>query len=183
MTTFELQVFLQNEHMPGNKCSCNPSTPKTRLERLLREREIRKSIRSSHSNEEIRDGNRLAEQFGNDTVLIDGESFGLPSEEDSLEGGAARAFLDGCERQDGRPSKQRLLVVANRLPVSAVRKGEDSWQLEISVGGLVSALLGKCYLHFLFQNGSDVLSYYPFSILCIILSLKIIYAFFFLNFH
>ncbi|KAF3450522.1 hypothetical protein FNV43_RR06607 [Rhamnella rubrinervis] len=50
--------------------------------------------------------------------------------------------FDGCEKQDGRPSKQRLLVVANRLPVSAVRKGEDSWQLEISVGGLVSALLG-----------------------------------------
>ena len=38
---------------------------------------------------------------------------------------------------------QRLLVVANRLPVSAVRKGEDSWSLEISAGGLVSALLGK----------------------------------------
>ncbi|XP_057540314.1 alpha,alpha-trehalose-phosphate synthase [UDP-forming] 1-like [Amaranthus tricolor] len=37
---------------------------------------------------------------------------------------------------------QRLLVVANRLPVSAVRKGEDSWSLEISAGGLVSALLG-----------------------------------------
>lgn len=33
-------------------------------------------------------------------------------------------------------------MVANRLPVSAVRKGEDSWQLEISAGGLVSALLG-----------------------------------------
>ncbi|CAO2833279.1 unnamed protein product [Amaranthus hypochondriacus] len=37
---------------------------------------------------------------------------------------------------------QRLLVVANRLPVSAVRQGEDSWSLDISAGGLVSALLG-----------------------------------------
>ncbi|XP_062105953.1 alpha,alpha-trehalose-phosphate synthase [UDP-forming] 1-like isoform X2 [Humulus lupulus] len=34
-----------------------------------------------------------------------------------------------------------VLVVANRLPVSAVRKGEDVWHLEISAGGLVSALL------------------------------------------
>ncbi|XP_048332634.1 alpha,alpha-trehalose-phosphate synthase [UDP-forming] 1 isoform X1 [Ziziphus jujuba] len=125
--------------MPGNKYNCNPSTPRTRLERLLRERERRKSIRSSHSNEELRDGNRQAE---NDSVFIVGENLSLPSEKDSLEGGATRAFFDGCERQDGRPSKQRLLVVANRLPVSAVRKGEDSWQLEISVGGLVSALLG-----------------------------------------
>ncbi len=36
---------------------------------------------------------------------------------------------------------QRLLVVANRLPVSAVREG-DSWDLRLSPGGLVSALLG-----------------------------------------
>ncbi|MBA0809288.1 hypothetical protein Gohar_024955, partial [Gossypium harknessii] len=41
-----------------------------------------------------------------------------------------------------RPFRQRLLVVANRLPVSAVRRGEDSWSLDISAGGLVSALLG-----------------------------------------
>ncbi|ONK77684.1 uncharacterized protein A4U43_C02F9410 [Asparagus officinalis] len=42
-----------------------------------------------------------------------------------------------------RPMKQRLLVVANRLPVSAVRRGEESWSLDISAGGLVSALLGE----------------------------------------
>ncbi|KAK1372813.1 hypothetical protein POM88_029006 [Heracleum sosnowskyi] len=35
-----------------------------------------------------------------------------------------------------------LLVVANRLPVSAIRRGEESWSLEISAGGLVSSLLG-----------------------------------------
>ncbi|KAL8460773.1 hypothetical protein ACS0TY_031536 [Phlomoides rotata] len=49
---------------------------------------------------------------------------------------------DGCEKLDARVPKQRLLVVANRLPVSAIRKSEDSWGLEINVGGLVSALLG-----------------------------------------
>ena len=36
---------------------------------------------------------------------------------------------------------QRLLVVANRLPVSAVREGQG-WDLKLSAGGLVSALLG-----------------------------------------
>ncbi|MCO5558803.1 hypothetical protein L7F22_012390 [Adiantum nelumboides] len=41
-------------------------------------------------------------------------------------------------RDSGR---QRLLVVANRLPVSATRKG-NTWSLEVSAGGLVTALLG-----------------------------------------
>lgn len=140
----KLQAVLQDNHMPGNKYNCNPSTPRTRLERLLRERELRKSNRSVHSNEEGRDGNRLHEElFGNDAVFNQGDNLGLPHEEELSEGGATRAFVDGCERQEGRPSKQRLLVVANRLPVSAVRRGEDSWQLEMSVGGLVTALLGK----------------------------------------
>ncbi|GMN43428.1 hypothetical protein TIFTF001_012634 [Ficus carica] len=139
----KLQAVLQDNHMPGNKYNCNPSTPRTRLERLLRERELRKSNRSVHSNEEGRDGNRLhGELFGNDAVFTKGDNLGLPHEEELSEGGATRAFVDGCERQEGRPSKQRLLVVANRLPVSAVRRGEDSWQLEMSVGGLVTALLG-----------------------------------------
>ncbi|XP_050367418.1 alpha,alpha-trehalose-phosphate synthase [UDP-forming] 1-like [Argentina anserina] len=54
---------------------------------------------------------------------------------------AARAFADVCEGQEGQPSKQRLLIVANRLPVSAVRKGEHSWQLEM-ISGWLTALLG-----------------------------------------
>ena len=58
---------------------------------------------------------------------------------------AAQAFGDGWEVLDGRPFRQRLLVVANRLPVSAVRRGEESWSLEISAGGLVRALLGKYF--------------------------------------
>ncbi|XP_020262166.1 alpha,alpha-trehalose-phosphate synthase [UDP-forming] 1-like [Asparagus officinalis] len=36
----------------------------------------------------------------------------------------------------------KTVIQNNRLPVSAVRRGEDSWSLDISVGGLVSALLG-----------------------------------------
>ncbi|KAI8012176.1 Alpha,alpha-trehalose-phosphate synthase [UDP-forming] 1 [Camellia lanceoleosa] len=40
------------------------------------------------------------------------------------------------------PWGKRLLVVANRLPVTAIRRGTESWSLEISAGGLVSALAG-----------------------------------------
>ena len=81
--------------MPGNKQNASPAQyAGGRVERLLRDREIRKT-------------------------------------------------QEGCEKSDGTPIRQRLLVVANRLPVSAVRRGEDSWSLEISAGGLVSALLGK----------------------------------------
>ena len=62
-------------------------------------------------------------------------------------GHAARPPLagsrSGFRRLGLRGMKQRLLVVANRLPVSANRRGEDQWSLEISAGGLVSALLGN----------------------------------------
>jgi trehalose 6-phosphate synthase/phosphatase len=62
-------------------------------------------------------------------------------------GHAARPPLagsrSGFRRLGLRGMKQRLLVVANRLPVSANRRGEDHWSLEISAGGLVSALLGN----------------------------------------
>ncbi|XP_057465085.1 alpha,alpha-trehalose-phosphate synthase [UDP-forming] 1-like isoform X1 [Actinidia eriantha] len=116
-------VELQTSHMPGNKYSYIPGTPSTRLERLLRERELRKL------NKEV------------DQCLTDGDNWS--SEEEFLQGVAVpRGLSDRCERQERRLPKQRLLVVANRLPVSAVRRGEDSWALEISVGGLVSALLG-----------------------------------------
>ncbi|BDA46931.1 probable alpha,alpha-trehalose-phosphate synthase [UDP-for [Coccomyxa sp. Obi] len=39
-------------------------------------------------------------------------------------------------------TSQRLIVVANRLPVSAVRERDGSWSLQVSAGGLVSALMG-----------------------------------------
>ncbi|KAL4855450.1 hypothetical protein ACK3TF_003986 [Chlorella vulgaris] len=37
---------------------------------------------------------------------------------------------------------QRLIVVANRLPVSAYKDRSGRWQLQVSAGGLVSALMG-----------------------------------------
>jgi trehalose 6-phosphate synthase/phosphatase len=55
--------------------------------------------------------------------------------------------LSSGQQQPQQPQQQqqrvaqRLLVVANRLPVSAIRDG-DGWDLKLSAGGLVSALLG-----------------------------------------
>ncbi|KAK2982513.1 hypothetical protein RJ640_012758 [Escallonia rubra] len=130
---------LQSSQIPGNKYNYNSAIPRTRLERQLRERELRKSNWSSHPNEEVRDGNREVDVFGDGPLSTEGDNW----QEEFLEGiAAARELADGRERKDGQPPKQRLLVVANRLPVSAVRRGADSWALEMSVGGLVRALLG-----------------------------------------
>ncbi|XP_006449585.2 alpha,alpha-trehalose-phosphate synthase [UDP-forming] 1 [Citrus clementina] len=123
--------LLQTKRMPGNKYNSSPLTPRTRLERLLRERELRKN-RSFLQNEGEPDF------FASESFLNASESWGQIDEEEFA---GTRSSTDNGERLEGR-CKQRLLVVANRLPVSAVRRGEDSWQLEISVGGLVSALLG-----------------------------------------
>ncbi|KAK6124157.1 hypothetical protein DH2020_042066 [Rehmannia glutinosa] len=135
---------LQSPHRLDNQCNSTSSIPTTRLERLLRERELRKSSKSFYSNEESKDSNGDVDVFGNinDLCLSDGER--VPRDEDVIEGNSsANHLIDGCwGKQDSRVPKQRLLVVANRLPVSAIRKSEDSWALEISVGGLVSALLG-----------------------------------------
>ncbi|KAL8148748.1 alpha,alpha-trehalose-phosphate synthase [UDP-forming] 1-like isoform X1 [Apium graveolens] len=129
--------------MPGNKYNTNSSTPSNRIERLLRERELRKSNRASYSNETNGGGNRSSELSDADGRSPQGDGSRNSYVEKYLEGAlAAHALVDGFERPDGEPFRQRLLVVANRLPVSAIRRGEESWSLEISAGGLVSALLG-----------------------------------------
>ncbi|GER45114.1 trehalose-6-phosphate synthase [Striga asiatica] len=106
--------------MPGNKFNDEPEVLSTRVGRLLRERELRRSSRTPSFLD------------GNDHYSREIE---IPLNNSSY----VEQYLD--EGND-RPIKQRLLVVANRLPVSAVRRGEDSWSLEVSAGGLVSALLG-----------------------------------------
>ncbi|KAL7089222.1 hypothetical protein ACP275_13G175700 [Erythranthe tilingii] len=111
-------------HTPEKKSDFTSSIPTSRLERLLRDRELRRSNKFSSFNEELRDSN--GDFDANEPYLSDGER--VYREEDILEGST--------------PVRQRLLVVANRLPVSAIRKSEDSWTLDVSVGGLVSALLG-----------------------------------------
>ncbi|KAF1002534.1 alpha,alpha-trehalose-phosphate synthase [UDP-forming] 1-like [Apium graveolens] len=137
--------------MPGNninKYNNNASVTSNRIERLLRDRELRelrRSTRPFYSNESSHantsgSGSGLSEL---DVHLGDVDDPGVSYVEKYLEGAlAAHALTDGFESPDGEPFKQRLLVVANRLPVSAIRRGEESWSLEISAGGLVSALLG-----------------------------------------
>ncbi|KAG8385372.1 hypothetical protein BUALT_Bualt03G0036200 [Buddleja alternifolia] len=137
------RVAIMYEDELLNQCSSTNTVPTSRLERLLRERELRRSTRSPHANDESRDSNGNVDVFSNinDMYLSDGER-GY-RDEDLSEGIFSEKHLnDSCDKQDARVRKQRLLVVANRLPVSATRKSEDSWALEISVGGLVSALLG-----------------------------------------
>lgn len=124
--------------MPGNNYNGSPTTPRSRLERLLRERELRKSGRYFQPIEETRDRNKEPEQLHSDLYTSENDI----QEQEIFEKIAAARLSDRFRRQDEQPSKQRLLVVANRLPVSAIRRGVDSWQLEISVGGLVSAILG-----------------------------------------
>ncbi|CAA7410212.1 unnamed protein product [Spirodela intermedia] len=129
----------QTEHMPGNRHSGRGGGT-SRVERLLRERELRKFNRTFQLNDELGDGG--FSDFGS----ASGE-WVRAGEGEFLEAVAAAAALaaagDGPAEQDATGQhKQRLLVVANRLPVSAVRRAEDSWSLDISAGGLVSALLG-----------------------------------------
>ncbi|XP_073149832.1 alpha,alpha-trehalose-phosphate synthase [UDP-forming] 1-like [Henckelia pumila] len=130
-------------HMLKDNYNSNPSTPTSRLERLLRERELRRFTRSFQSTDESRDNKGDMDIFGTTNNLYLSENDKASLESDFFEGMASPKLLNnGSETPDSRVPKQRLLVVANRLPVSAVRKSEDTWTLEISVGGLVSALLG-----------------------------------------
>lgn len=135
---------MQDTHKQENHGNSASSIPTSRLERLLRDRVLRRSSKSCQSLEESRYSNGDLDISGNsnDLYLSDGDR--VYQDEDFSEGSVLEKNLtDGSEKQDIRVPKQRLLVVANRLPVSATRKGDDSWGLEISVGGLVSALLGK----------------------------------------
>lgn len=121
--------------MQGSRYSFTPGTPRTRLERLIRDRELRRLNSNKYGSlEDLSNVGNREEDLS--PLYNDGQNSTFFNEE---------GLMDGVRIDDGakeaRP-KQRLLVVANRLPVSAVRKGEDSWQLEVSVGGLVSALLG-----------------------------------------
>lgn len=125
--------------MPGSSCDDNSShfsTGSGRIGRLLRgklERDSRKN--SQNVGNEVNDINNIN---GGGSEVLDCDQLGDTS---AVENGSVRV----PNETDGRPplERQRLLVVANRLPVSAVRRGEDQWSLEVSAGGLVTALLGN----------------------------------------
>lgn len=106
--------------MTTKQSNDKPYVPSSRVQRLLRQRQLR-----SGRGYNISARNRSHEASYHDL------SASSHSDHDPDEG------LEPPVRE------QRLLVVANRLPVSAVRKGSESWSLEISGGGLVSALVGE----------------------------------------
>lgn len=148
--------------MPGNKYNGDSHHIPGRVERLLRERELRKSgkvgIHSNESSEKNEEGfeKEVQQQRVGVRELENDVERGRRSERQEVVVG------NGNGNGNGKGYRQRLLVVANRLPVSAIRKGEDSWSLEISAGGLVSALLGK----FSFQHHHHhhaAIKYPPFS--------------------
>ncbi|KAJ0083088.1 hypothetical protein Patl1_12071 [Pistacia atlantica] len=107
---------------------------------VIGERDLRKSCRASLLIEAT-DNNGGPELYEHEPWVKNNDNLGPPIVDQELE--VFTRVSDGVERADGRPLKQRLLVVANRLPVSAVRRGEDSWSLEISARGVVSALLDE----------------------------------------
>ncbi|WCJ32331.1 Alpha alpha-trehalose-phosphate synthase [UDP-forming] 1 [Euphorbia peplus] len=141
--------------MPGNQYNGNSTPYPGRVQRLLREKELKQQNRTNsnskalHSDEGANNNNHKGASELCEYSLRYREDDNNSSNNNSfieqyLEGAmqASRSLVDNDEKRDAKPVRQRLLVVANRLPVSAVRRGEDSWSLEISAGGLVSALLG-----------------------------------------
>ncbi|KAK9706884.1 hypothetical protein RND81_07G158400 [Saponaria officinalis] len=100
---------------------------------LISEKEVKQFRKYYHQRggRSIRGG----DQYGGDIFFNEGDNCVFSYQEEHSD-----RILDATTSGDG--CKQRLLVIANRLPVSATRNGTDSWQLEISVGGLVSALSG-----------------------------------------
>ncbi|KAJ0017998.1 hypothetical protein Pint_11840 [Pistacia integerrima] len=150
-----------SELMPRKNYNSNfspgPSTT-NRLELPLRdkkEKDLRKSCRASLLIEAT-DNNGGPELYKHEPRVKDNDNLGPSIVDQELE--VSTRVSDGGERADGRPLKQRLLVVANRLPVSAGRRGEDSWSLEISARGLISALLGAKELR---RDGYDGLECIP----------------------
>ncbi|KAK7405364.1 hypothetical protein VNO78_06615 [Psophocarpus tetragonolobus] len=128
--------------MPGNNyATANGSSHiPDRVGRLLRDRELRKSGWASRLNDAAEsNGSGGGEAYDHEKARLREEEYA--GDVAVVEGGDAAAAV-AEELPEAKPFRQRLLVVANRLPVSAVRKGEDAWSLEISAGGLVSALLG-----------------------------------------
>ncbi|CAN6164161.1 unnamed protein product [Urochloa humidicola] len=126
---------------------CGAGSP-TRVERMLREREH--SRRHQLFASESMDTAAAAEPFfaSSRAFAVDCVQSSVNMEDGGspASGHAARPPLAGSRtgfrRLGLRGMNQRLLVVANRLPVSVNRRGEDKWSLEISAGGVVSVLLG-----------------------------------------
>lgn len=118
------------------------------VERLARERQEREQhLRSNGCYSPGDEVDRKTEALGENGGMVggggDGAAERLAVAEPQSSRSRAGAHTDGYENS-GKPHRntQRLLVVANRLPVSAIPLDGDKWDLQLSAGGLVSALLG-----------------------------------------
>lgn len=135
---------ITSEHCVSSKHAGYPSkVPASRVDRLLQQRQLnrtRNSLQNDKSADNLRPdafpeskANGLWDRgdgwLGRDILITDHDGHG------------ANLLSEALDDARFIASRQRLLVVANRLPVSATRTG-DVWSLELSAGGLVSALLG-----------------------------------------
>ncbi|KAL2622411.1 hypothetical protein R1flu_002616 [Riccia fluitans] len=125
---------------PGAGVSQRPEDePKSkRVERLLRERQLRKSSYANLVDEATGELTGAQPNENGGAGVAPGNARDASVQNAATTG--ARGLHEPHDFPIERPT-QRLLVVANRLPVSATRRGDD-WHLELSAGGLVSALLG-----------------------------------------
>eukprot|EP00249_Psilotum_nudum_P019213 c27145_g1_i1 orf=266-3322(-) len=120
-----------------------PAVGSSRLERLLRERQLRRANGLFHSERELDQKSDAFRESSRNGGWDRGGGW-LGRDLFTRETDYRLDTLDDAQKNQNNnlhQARQRLLVVANRLPVSATRKG-DSWSLEVSAGGLVSALLG-----------------------------------------
>lgn len=132
------------------KVKLTPSDTSLRVERLARGAAERERLRRSGScytpGDEV-DGKCDALGGNGGMVAGGGDRAGerLATAEPQSSESKAGAHMDsyeGSAKEQSDRNTQRLLVVANRLPVSATRLEGDKWDLQLSAGGLVSALLG-----------------------------------------
>jgi trehalose 6-phosphate synthase/phosphatase len=119
------------------------------VERLARERQEREQhLRSNGCYTPGDEVDRRSEAPGENGGMVGGGGGDRPGERlvaAEPPSSRTRAHVDGHEnsgKEKSRRNSQRLLVVANRLPVSATPLDGDKWDLQLSAGGLVSALLG-----------------------------------------
>lgn len=136
----------QSDYNGYGCCSYQFSSLVERL--LLRENELRQCIVGSHlENSSTDKTGRISETLKRKRDKRLKEEGNIPDdscverdlEESALEG----EISEGSQRQD---VKQRVLIVANRLPLTVVRVSEEKWSITTSSGGLVSALRGNCWL-------------------------------------
>ncbi|KAH9554672.1 hypothetical protein CY35_08G075700 [Sphagnum magellanicum] len=150
-------ILVDEQELPKLGVS-SPSFSSSRVERLVRERQLRRSGSCYAAGDEVGKLSDASSLGHGGLGMGSGAGDRRTAPENAGSHQAARAAAGGGEGVRGgglenyessgnlnekgqHRAAQRLLVVANRLPVSAIREG-DSWDLRLSPGGLVSALLG-----------------------------------------